>query len=83
MHREGRNLTVVFGWATVEGWAISPQDLSQYADSLRGFMPDEPLITQTLYMPRVLSDLRHSRELLASQAAREQFHAKPDDRLLT
>ncbi len=75
VHREGRLLTVVFGWATVEGWAISPQDLSQYADGLPGFMPDEPLITQTLYMPRVLSDLRYSRELLASQAAREQFHS--------
>ena len=75
VHREGRHLTVVFGWATVEGWAISPQDLSQYADGLPGFMPDEPLITQTLYLPRVLSDLRHSRELLTSQAAREQFHS--------
>lgn len=83
LHREGRNVTIVFGWATVEGWAISPQDLSQYAEALPGFMPDEPLITQTLYLPRVLSDLRSSRELLASQAAREQFHAGSDDRLLT
>ena len=84
VHREGRHLTVVFGWATVEGWAISPQDLSQYADGLPGFMPDEPLITQTLYMPRVLSDLRHSRELLTSQAAREPFHSgSVDHRTMT
>ena len=84
VHREGRHLTVVFGWATVEGWAISPQDLSQYADGLPGFMPDEPLITQTLYMPRVLSDLRHSRELLTSQAARDPFHSgSVDHRTMT
>ena len=83
VHREGRNVIIVFGWATVEGWAISPQDLSQYAEALPGFMPDEPLITQTFYLPRVLSDLRSCRELLASQAAREQFHAVPDDRMMT
>jgi hypothetical protein len=83
VHREGRNVTIVFGWATVEGWAISPQDLSQYAEALPGFMPDEPLITQTLYLPRVLSDLRSCRELLAFQAVREQFHTGSDDRLLT
>lgn len=81
--RVERNVTIVFGWATVEGWAISPQDLSEYANALPGFMPDEPLITQTLYLPRVLSDLRHSRELLSAQAATEQFHAAHDDRMMT
>lgn len=83
VHREGRHVTIVFGWATVEGWAISPHDLSQYAEALPGFMPDEPLITQTLYLPRVLSDLRSCRELLAAQSAQELFHAVPDDRMMT
>ena len=68
MLREGRDVTVVFGWATVEGWSISPQDLSQYAHSLPNFMPDEPLHTQTFYLPNVLSNLRHSLAILASPA---------------
>lgn len=83
LHREGRNVTIVFGWATVEGWAISPNDLSHHAFGLPGFMPDEPLITQTFYLPRVLNELRLSRDLLSSQAAREQFHSEPNDRLMT
>jgi hypothetical protein len=76
-------VTIVFGWATVEGWAISPNDLSHYAFGLPGFMPDEPLITQTFYLPRVLNELRLSRDQLSSQAAREQFHSEPNDRLMT
>ncbi len=68
MLREGRDVTVVFGWATVEGWSISPKDLSQYAHSLPNFMPDEPLHTQTFYLPNVLSNLRHSLAILASPA---------------
>jgi hypothetical protein len=81
LHRDGRNLIVVFGWATIEGWAISPKDLSQYAHGLPGFMPDEPLISQTLYLPRVLNELRLSREQLSAQAEKEMWHLHPEDRL--
>lgn len=66
--REGRDVTIVFGWATVEGWSISPRDLSQYAHGLPNFMPDEPLHTQTFYLPRVLSNLRQSLAILTSQS---------------
>jgi hypothetical protein len=64
LRREFRYVTIVFGWASVEGWAISPSDLSQYANCLPDFMPDEPLHTQTFYLPRVLSNLRHSLAML-------------------
>lgn len=82
-HREARNVTIVFGWATVEGWAISPKDLSPHAHGLPGFMPDEPLICQTFYLPRILNDLRHSRAILANQAEHEKFHRRTEDRLMT
>ena len=60
VHREGSDVSIVFGWATVEGWAISPCDLTQFAHGLPGFVPDEPLCAQTFYLPNVLSGLRHS-----------------------
>ena len=75
--------TIVIGWSTIEGWAISPSDLSQHAHGLSGFMPDEPLICQTFYLPRVVSDLRHSRAILAIQADHEKFHQGPEDRLMS
>lgn len=71
LHRDGRDVTIVFGWATVEGWSISPQDLSQYAHGLPHFMPDEPLQTQTFYLPQVLSNLRQSLATLSCSRSRE------------
>lgn len=82
VHRDGRDVTIVFGWATVEGWAISPRDLSQYAHGLPQFMPDEPLQTQTFYLPYVLSNLRHSLATLSSQASHDEVHRRHDDHLL-
>lgn len=67
VHRDGCDVTVVFGWADVEGWSIFPQDLSQYAHGLPNFMPDEPLHTQTFYLPQVLSNLRQSLAILRTQ----------------
>lgn len=69
MLRDGRDVTIVFGWATVEGWSISPRDLSQYAHGLPHFVPDEPLHTQTFYLPHVLSNLRQSLAILTSHAS--------------
>jgi hypothetical protein len=62
--RDARDVSVVFGWANIEGWAIPPSDLSQYAQGLPEFMPDEPFYSQSFYLPAVLSDLRHSRAVL-------------------
>jgi len=67
IHRDGQEVTIVFGWAAVEGWSISPGDLSPYAHGLPVFMPDEPLHTQSFYLPRVLSNLRQSLAVLATQ----------------
>ena len=51
-------IDVVFGWAPVEGWAISPSDFQQHATHLTGFAPNEPAFVQTFYLPRLLSELR-------------------------
>ena len=67
IHRNGCEVTIVFGWAAVEGWSISTGDLSPYAHSLPSFMPDEPLLTQTFYLPHVLSNLRQSLAVLSTQ----------------
>jgi len=67
LHRNGCEVTIVFGWAAVEGWSISTGDLSPYAHSLPGFMPEEPLHTQTFYLPHVLSNLRQSLAVLSTQ----------------
>ena len=82
LQREGMDVTIVFGWATVEGWSISPRDLSHYAYELPGFMPDEPLLTQTFYLPRVLSDLRHCHAVLSIRASREDAFRSENDQLL-
>lgn len=54
----GNMVHAVFGWAEVEGWAISPSDISQHARHLPGFTPAEPAFVQSFYLPRLLSDLR-------------------------
>ncbi|MEJ7593615.1 MAG: hypothetical protein WKF77_18915 [Planctomycetaceae bacterium] len=82
MHRDAREVTIVFGWATVEGWSISPGDLSQYAHGVPNFMPDEPLHTQTFYLPQVLSNLRQSLAILTCQASRADMAGRKDDQLL-
>jgi len=50
---------MVFGWAHVEGWAISPSDFGKHATSLPDFTPDEPTFIQSFYLPRLLNELRH------------------------
>ena len=54
-------MTVVFGWAPVEGWAFSPSEFQEYSQKLDGFQADEPVNSQTFYTPRFLSNLRSSR----------------------
>ena len=56
--KSNSNVQVVSGWAPVEGWAVSPSDFHDHAQSLTSFQPDEPLRIQTFYLPRVLADLR-------------------------
>ena len=49
---------VVFGWAPIEGWAISPSTIDQYAGRMPEFTPNEPAFVQSFYLPRLLSELR-------------------------
>lgn len=56
----GSQLSVVVGWAPVEGWTISPRDISACATTLHSFQPDEPLMVKAFYRPRFLSQLRAS-----------------------
>jgi len=56
--RSGNMLHAVFGWAPIEGWAISPSDFRQHARLLPDFTPNEPAFVQSFYLPRLLSDLR-------------------------
>ncbi len=81
VQREGCDVAIVFGWSTVEGWAISPGDFTQYAHGLPGFMPDEPLQAQTWYLPNVLSGLRQSLFVLAeaSQTRRAEGVNPPSE----
>jgi len=58
VHRRDREATVVFGWADVEGWAISPTNPAEYSKALPGFQPDDPLHVQTFYLPGLIGDLR-------------------------
>lgn len=60
VHRSGRDVSVVFGWANIEGWAISIRDPSSYSAAAAQFQPDEPLYVQTFYLPRLIGDLRHA-----------------------
>ena len=81
MYRDNRHVTIVFGWAGMEGWSISPRALTQYAHGLPGFMPDAPFHTQTFYLPQFISNLRNSLAILTAKAG----HAKPlfADRLIS
>ena len=63
-------LTAVFGWAEVEGWAISPTDFSQYVRDLDDFRADEPIHPQTFYRPRFIGLVRRSQAILRSQRVR-------------
>ena len=60
VRRDGRDAHVVFGWSTIEGWAISPSNFDEHAHVLPEFTPDEPLHIQTFYLPQLLSNLRRS-----------------------
>lgn len=77
--RSGREVTILFGWATVEGWAICPGDLSEYAQGLPGFVPDEPIHTQSFYLPKFMSDLRRSFGELSGQPQRKGPHSSQND----
>lgn len=58
----------VFGWAEIEGWAISPTDFRQQARHLPEFSPAEPAFVQSFYLPRLLSDLRRVIATLGHEA---------------
>jgi len=66
--KRGPEITIVFGWAEVEGWSFSPSDFSAHSRDLKEFLADEPVNPQTLYTPRLLSDLRRSKALVGRQA---------------
>jgi len=42
--RSGNTASVCRGWATVEGWSISPSAVGQYMTLLPGFRPDGPTV---------------------------------------
>jgi len=60
VRRKGSEAELVFGWAPVEGWAISLLDFSEVACGLTGFSPDEPLICQRVYLPRLICEVRRA-----------------------
>ena len=62
--KSGSEITVVFGWAEVEGWSFSPSDFSEHSRKLTDFRADEPTNPQTFYTPRLLSNLRRSRAMI-------------------
>ena len=59
--KHGAEITVVFGWAEVEGWSFSPSDFREQSRDLNEFRADEPANPQTFYTPRLLSNLRRCR----------------------
>jgi len=59
--KKDSEITVVFGWAEIEGWSFSPSDFSEHSRDLKNFQADDPINPQTFYTPRVLSNLRSSR----------------------
>ena len=61
-------ITVVCGWAEVEGWSFSPSEFSEHSRDLKGFLPDEPVNPQTFYTPRFLSDLRRSKAMITRES---------------
>lgn len=62
--KDGSLLTVICGWAEVEGWSFSPSDFGQLLRGLTGFRPEDDASPQTFYTPRFLSDLRRSQATL-------------------
>lgn len=64
--RVSQEIMVVFGWAAVEGWAISPSDFSEYLYQVPEFSPDEPLEVQSFYLPWFISQIRRSRSGLSA-----------------
>ena len=63
--RLGSEVSIGFGWAPVEGWSISPSDVSRHSKEVSNFHPDEPLNVHTVYRARFLSRIRHSIATLA------------------
>ncbi len=59
--KNGNKITIVFGWAEVEGWSFSPSEFSEHSRDLKNFQPDEPVNPQTFYLPRLLSNLRRAK----------------------
>lgn len=62
--KNGNKITIVFGWAEVEGWSFSPSEFSEHSRDLKNFQPDEPTNPQTFYLPRLLSDLRRAKAMM-------------------
>lgn len=62
--KNGHKITIVFGWAEVEGWSFSPSEFSEHSRDLKNFQPDEPTNPQTFYLPRLLSDLRRAKAMI-------------------
>ena len=65
--KSGSAITVVFGWAEVEGWSFSPSDFSEHSRDLTDFRADEPVNPQTFYTPRLLSSLRRSKAYIVEE----------------
>ena len=59
--KSGSEITIVFGWAEVEGWSFSPSEFREHSRDLKAFRPDEPVNPQTFYTSRLLSNLRRSK----------------------
>lgn len=66
--KSNSEITVVCGWAEVEGWSFSPSEFSEHSRDLKGFRPDEPVNPQTFYTPRFLSDLRRSKAMITQDS---------------
>ncbi|MCA9049090.1 MAG: hypothetical protein KDA89_10210 [Planctomycetaceae bacterium] len=69
--KHGSEITVVFGWAPVEGWSFSPSQFQEFSRKLEDFHPDEPANPQTFYTPAFLSALRRSRAMIGNPAQRQ------------
>lgn len=65
--KSGSEISIVFGWAEVEGWSFSPSEFSEHSRDLKGFRPDGPTNPQTFYTPRLLSNLRRSKAQIIRQ----------------
>ena len=58
--KNGSNITIVSGWAEIEGWSFSPSDFREHLLKIESFRPNDPVNPQTFYAPRVLAGLRRS-----------------------